>query len=85
MRIFVGEYVSGGGLADQAIDEIPSSLRREGTAMLQAIVSDLSEVAETVVPLDPVCKCFFQQHCRHGQHGPRPVTLGAMGHSCSNM
>lgn len=53
MRIFVGEYVSGGGLADQAIDEIPSSLRREGTAMLQAIVSDLSEVAETVVPLDP--------------------------------
>jgi len=53
MRIFVGEYVSGGGLADQAIDEIPDSLRREGTAMLQSIVSDLSEVAEPVVPIDP--------------------------------
>ncbi|MGI9442508.1 MAG: ATP-grasp domain-containing protein [Rubripirellula sp.] len=53
MRIFVGEYVTGGGLAEQAIDEIPSSLRREGAAMLQSIVSDLAEVAETVVPLDP--------------------------------
>ena len=53
MRIFVGEYVCGGGLADQAIDEIPDSLRREGAAMLQSIVSDLAEVAETVVPLDP--------------------------------
>lgn len=53
MRIFVGEYVSGGGLAHQAMDEIPLSLRQEGAAMLRAIVSDLSEVAETVVPLDP--------------------------------
>ncbi len=53
MRIFVGEYVSGGGLAHQALDEIPLSLRQEGAAMLRAIVSDLSEVAETVVPLDP--------------------------------
>ena len=53
MRIFVGEYVTGGGLADQALEAIPSSLRREGAAMLQSIVSDLAEVAETVVPLDP--------------------------------
>ncbi|MDB4749798.1 ATP-grasp domain-containing protein [Rubripirellula sp.] len=52
MRIFVGEYVCGGGLTNQTIDEIPSSLRREGAAMLQSIVSDLAEVAETVVPLD---------------------------------
>ena len=53
MRIFVGEYVCGGGLADQAIDDIPKCLRMEGKAMLRAIVSDLSQVAETVVPLDP--------------------------------
>ncbi len=52
MRIFVGEYVCGGGLADTPIDQIPSSLREEGTAMLRAIVSDLSAVASTVVPLD---------------------------------
>lgn len=53
MRIFVGEYVCGGGLVGQSIDQIPSNLRLEGSAMLRAIVSDLSEVAETVVPLDP--------------------------------
>lgn len=53
MRIFVGEYVCGGGLADQEIQEIPISLRQEGFAMLRAIVTDLSEVAEIVVPLDP--------------------------------
>jgi hypothetical protein len=53
MRIFIGEYVCGGGLAEQTLEEIPAGLRREGAAMLQSIVSDLAEVAETVVPLDP--------------------------------
>lgn len=53
MRIFVGEYVCGGGLAGQTLDEIPSTLRREGAAMLSALTADLSKVAETVVPLDP--------------------------------
>lgn len=53
MRIFVGEYVCGGGLAHQSLDEIPFGLREEGAAMLRAIVSDLNEVAETIVPLDP--------------------------------
>ena len=53
MRIFVGEYVCGGGLCDQPIEQIPDSLRREGAAMLQAVATDLAEVAETVVPLDP--------------------------------
>lgn len=53
MRIFVGEYVCGGGLANLSVDQIPKSLRQEGAAMLRAIVSDLAEFAETVVPLDP--------------------------------
>lgn len=53
MRIFVGEYVCGGGLAQKTIEEIPRSLRQEGAAMLRAIVADLSEFAQTVVPLDP--------------------------------
>lgn len=53
MRIFVGEYVCGGGLASRKTAEIPDSLRFEGLAMLRSIVSDLSEIAEAVVPLDP--------------------------------
>ena len=52
VRIFVGEFVCGGGLSDQPIGEIPVSLRREGTAMLNAIATDLADFAETVVPLD---------------------------------
>jgi tyramine---L-glutamate ligase len=52
MRIFVAEYVCGGGLANLTVEHIPSSLRREGSAMLRAIATDLSEFAETVVPLD---------------------------------
>jgi predicted ATP-grasp superfamily ATP-dependent carboligase len=53
MRIFVGEYVCGGGLAGLPLDQIPNSLRNEGAAMLRAIVSDLSEFASTIVPADP--------------------------------
>jgi predicted ATP-grasp superfamily ATP-dependent carboligase len=53
MRIFVGEYVCGGGLAEQPLEQIPESLRQEGAAMLRAVVSDLSEFANTVVPVDP--------------------------------
>ena len=53
MKIFVGEYVCGGGLSHAKIDSIPLSLREEGAAMLRAIVTDLSEVAETVVAVDP--------------------------------
>jgi tyramine---L-glutamate ligase len=52
MKVFVAEFVCGGGLARQATNEIPASLRREGAAMLAAIVADMSQIAETVVPLD---------------------------------
>lgn len=53
MRIFVGEYVCGGGLSQEKSAEAAHGLHQEGAAMLRAIVSDLSEVAQTVVPLDP--------------------------------
>src|SRR6056297_2157601 len=53
MRIFVGEYVCGGGLLQQPKNDIAESLRQEGAAMLRAITSDLAEVARPVVPLDP--------------------------------
>ena len=38
MKIFVCEFITGGGLHDQ---ELPPSLAREGLMMLQAVVSDL--------------------------------------------
>ncbi len=53
MRIFVGEFVCGGGLAGTELEAIPPGLSSEGAAMLRAIVSDLSEVAETVAAVDP--------------------------------
>lgn len=53
MRVFVGEFVCGGGFARQGLDEIPLGLRQEGSAMLKAIAADLSQIAEVVVCLDP--------------------------------
>ena len=53
MRIFVGEFVCGGGLAGTSLQGIPVGLCREGAAMLRAIVSDLAEVADTVAAVDP--------------------------------
>ncbi|MEO1528608.1 MAG: ATP-grasp domain-containing protein [Planctomycetota bacterium] len=52
MRVFVGEYVCGGGFAEQSSEQLPLSMRREGEAMLRAIVEDLSEFSETVVMLE---------------------------------
>ncbi|MCG8652689.1 MAG: ATP-grasp domain-containing protein, partial [Pirellulales bacterium] len=52
MRIFVGEYVCGGGLQPQEKEQVPEDLRTEGAAMLRAITTDLNEVADVVVPLD---------------------------------
>jgi predicted ATP-grasp superfamily ATP-dependent carboligase len=41
VRIFVHEFVSGGGLADR---EVPSALGREAAAMLRALVADLAAI-----------------------------------------
>lgn len=41
MRIFVFEYITGGGMLDKTL---PSSLAEEGDMMLQALVSDLLEI-----------------------------------------
>ncbi|MEM9589445.1 MAG: ATP-grasp domain-containing protein [Planctomycetota bacterium] len=53
MKVFVGEYVCGGGLVSQSEDDVPAGLLAEGAAMLSALVSDLAEFAETVVSVDP--------------------------------
>lgn len=45
MRIFVYEYISGGGLLAGGFDEpVPVSLLREGQAMLDAVVADLCAI-----------------------------------------
>ncbi|MCB1858536.1 MAG: ATP-grasp domain-containing protein [Gammaproteobacteria bacterium] len=41
MRIFVFEYITGGGMLDR---ELPGSLAEEGDMMLHALASDLAEV-----------------------------------------
>ncbi len=52
MRMFVAEFVCGGGFSRRNLADVPGSLRREGAAMLRAIAEDLSELGEVVVPLD---------------------------------
>ena len=85
MRIFVGEYVCGGGLSHQEIKDIPLGLRQEGAAMLRAIVSDLAEVAETVVPLDPRFSPFGRG-CIGDRHGRwRASDLGPVGLGCAEI
>ncbi|MGH8600628.1 MAG: hypothetical protein ACRET1_08180, partial [Burkholderiales bacterium] len=42
MRIFVYEYITGGGLLDKAV---PASLAREGEVMAQALMRDLAELS----------------------------------------
>lgn len=46
MRIFVSEFICGGALA---ADPLPDSMRREGRAMLWAIVDDLLRIPECLV------------------------------------
>jgi predicted ATP-grasp superfamily ATP-dependent carboligase len=41
VRIFVYEYITGGGLSDKAV---PASLMREGEVMAQALMRDLAEL-----------------------------------------
>lgn len=84
VRIFVGEFVCGGGLSDQPIGEIPGSLRREGAAMLQAIATDLSEFAETVVALDPRFKISIAgvERARHDPKQPLWQQWIAAAQSC---
>lgn len=52
MRIFVFEFITGGGLLREPL---PDSLAREGNLMVQAVVRDLSELpgVEVLVSRDP--------------------------------
>lgn len=54
MKILVSEFITGGGLIDEPL---PASLAKEGHMMLNAIVSDLSDLddVEIEITLDPRC------------------------------
>ncbi|PHQ33547.1 ATP-grasp domain-containing protein [Rhodopirellula bahusiensis] len=53
MRVFVGEFLCGGGMLSTPQNQIPSSLLSEGRAMWQALVTDFADWAEVVTPIDP--------------------------------
>lgn len=53
MRVFVGEFLCGGGMMSTPCDRIPSSLLSEGRAMWQALLADFAAWAEVVTPIDP--------------------------------
>jgi len=52
MRIFIGEYICGGGMRRKGLDSIDASLKGEGAAMLAALASDVSKFAELSIPID---------------------------------
>ncbi|MEM6470353.1 MAG: ATP-grasp domain-containing protein, partial [Planctomycetota bacterium] len=52
MKIFVGEFVCGGGYGALSFDEMPVGMKQEGEAMLAAFIDDLNDFAESTVVLD---------------------------------
>jgi len=53
MRVFIGEFICGGGMRRRTRDSIEPSLAAEGAAMLSAIAHDAAKVAELSIPVDP--------------------------------
>lgn len=54
MKVFLSEFVCGGGVIDWPDEAIDESLRLEGTAMLAAVADDLAQIgASLVIPCDP--------------------------------
>ncbi|MEK6249267.1 MAG: hypothetical protein N2C12_13880, partial [Planctomycetales bacterium] len=52
MRIFLYEFVSGGGFLGQAAEKIPPSLSREGRAMISALATDFAEIGTVDILAD---------------------------------
>lgn len=52
MKVFVGEYICGGGFSSRPVEDMPHGMRQEGEAMLRALVDDVSQFARTSVILD---------------------------------
>lgn len=73
LKVFIGEYVCGGGFAHTPINELPVSLRREGEAMLRALAHDVAEFAETVVVLDERFELQCDKCHKHPFDAGKPV------------
>jgi predicted ATP-grasp superfamily ATP-dependent carboligase len=73
LKVFVGEYICGGGCSQQPIEEIPIGMRREGRAMLSAIVEDLSAFAATTVITDPRFGLEFKSNKRVDFDPEKPI------------
>lgn len=52
MRVFIGEYICGGGFASTPVTDLPAGLLAEGTCMFRAICEDASRCADVVTALD---------------------------------
>ncbi|MCM2372432.1 ATP-grasp domain-containing protein [Aporhodopirellula aestuarii] len=55
-RVFIAEYLSGGGMFDTPPHAIPDSLLGEGSSMWRAMVEDFSRWAHVRTPVDPRLK-----------------------------
>ncbi len=77
MRLFIGEFVCGGGLAATREDEIPAGLWREGGAMLDAVIQDALGL-ENVTPVVPVDARWSPPQVYHErcELKPLPMTAG---------
>ncbi len=53
MRVFLVEYICGGGMSRRSTSAIEASLQAEGAAMLSALASDVSKFADLSVAVDP--------------------------------
>lgn len=67
MKIFVGEYICGGGLSTLPTSDVASSLLREGKAMLSSLLEDISQFAEvhTIVDVESCGKLLHLSSDRH--------------------
>jgi predicted ATP-grasp superfamily ATP-dependent carboligase len=60
MRLFISEYITGGGLAH---DPLPESLKQEGLMMLKALVHDCQQIdnCEITLTMDSRIQCKFER------------------------
>ncbi|WDQ16890.1 ATP-grasp domain-containing protein [Rhodopirellula sp. P2] len=70
MRVFVGEFLCGGGMASTPLEQIPPSLLSEGRAMWHALVTDFAAWAAVVTPLDARLEHLADDLPRHVQRFP---------------
>ena len=79
MRLFVCEFVTGGGLRGEAL---PSDLCREGDAMLQALVKDLLDLARPPRQPDVDASLHADRVDRQGRQRHHDAPLDRLPDGC---